>query len=87
MSNTQKELQAGEKVDPLVTMWFETKMGEKYRMPDMMRQHVTEAHKDLDTAKSDQYVAVRNVSDAVLMLPKRIISRAGVSEHCFWESI
>jgi hypothetical protein len=66
-------------------MWFETKMGEKYRMPDMMKQHVTEAHKDLDQADRE-YVHVQNVSNAILMIPKRIISKAGVGERCFWES-
>lgn len=86
MFSTQKELQTGETTDLLVTMWFETKMGEKYRMPDMMRQHVTEAHKDLDQ-EDREYVHVQNVSNAILMIPKRIINRAGVGERCFWESI
>lgn len=55
-------------------------------MPDMLEHHVTEAHRNLDTADISQYIHVKNVSDALLMLPKRIIKKAGVGERCFWEA-
>lgn len=66
-------------------MWLETTMGVRYDLPDMLEEHVTEAHKNLDTADLSQHVHLRNVSGALLMVPKRIIKKAGVGERCFWE--
>jgi len=86
MSDPSKELQACEAGSPLVIMWFETKLGVRYVMPDMMPSYVTNAHHNLDAADGDQYVHVRNVSGVLFSIPKRIIHQAGVGDRCFWES-
>ena len=83
MLSTQKECQTGETAS-LKTMWFTTHLGARYEMPDMLREHITGAHKQLD-APGDN-VTVINISEAVILLPKRIINRAGVGDRCFWES-
>lgn len=67
-------------------MWFETTLGTCYHMPDMQEHEVTEAHKNLDTTDKSQYVHVRNTSGVIMMIPKRIIAKAGVGERCFWEA-
>jgi len=84
MSDTQEELQAGEEA-PLVTMWFETHLGARYEMPDMLRERVDEAHRQLDTPGLDR-ISVLNISEAMMFLPKRIIKKAGVGKRCFWEA-
>lgn len=83
MSDTQEEFPAGEE-GPLTTMWLETHLGVKYEMPDMLRAHISRAHADLDFNLGN--VTVINVSEAVLVLPKRIVKRAGVGDRCFWEA-
>jgi hypothetical protein len=55
-------------------------------MPDMRGSEVDEAHRNLDTSDKSQYVHVRNVSAVIMMIPKRIIKRAGVGDRCFWEA-
>lgn len=85
MSDSPKKLQTRQESDSLVTMWFTTTLGARYEMPDMMEHHVTDAHRYLNEADLDQYVHVRNVSDAIYMIPKRIIQKAGVGKRCFWE--
>lgn len=85
MSDTQKELQASEG-SPLKTMWFETHLGTKYEMPDMVDEHVTKTHKLLDGPEEIANITVLNLSEAVLLLPRRIIKRAGVGDRCFWEA-
>lgn len=62
-------------------------MGVRYELPDMQEIHVTEAHKNLDGADRSQHVHLRNISEALLMIPKRIIGKAGVGERCFWEKL
>lgn len=84
MSDTQEEFQTGEEV-PLKTMWFETHMGVRYEMPDMVRSQITAVHASLDWDK-DNITAV-NISEVVLVLPKRIIKKAGVGDRCFWEAV
>jgi len=89
MSSTQEELRTSEET-PLKTMWFVTHLGARYEMPDMLREHITAAHTQLDTAEDSidhaENVVAANVSDVVLLLPKRIINKAGVGDRCFWES-
>jgi hypothetical protein len=85
MPDSSKKLQADQ--TPFVTMWLETSLGTRYEFPDMLEHHVTEAHRNLDTAELSQSVHIRNVSEALLMLPKRIITRAGVGSRCFWERL
>ena len=85
MSDTQKEFQTGEE-SPLKTMWFETYLGAKYEMPDMTDEHITNAHKLLDAPKGIINVTVLNISEAALVLPRRIIKKAGVGDRCFWEA-
>ena len=85
MPSSQKELPPSE-TSPFSVMWFETKLGVRYEMPDMQESDVTEAHRYLDEADNSQYVHVRNISSAILMIPKRIIKKAGVADRCFWEA-
>lgn len=85
MSDTQKELQASEG-SPLKTMWFETHLGTKYELPDMTDEHVTNAHKLLDSSKEIVNVTILNISEAVLVLPRRIVKKVGVGDRCFWEA-
>lgn len=84
MSNTQEEFQAGGESSPLNVMWFETHLGARYELPDMLSKHITLAHRQLDEA--GDLVSVLNVSDVVLLLPRRIIKKAGVGDRCFWEA-
>lgn len=70
--------------EPFVTCWLETRMGTKYEMPDMLPVHVDQLAKSLDTEIDT--VTVLNVSNVVLILPKRILSRAGSGNRCFWEA-
>jgi hypothetical protein len=85
MSDTQKELQTSEE-SPLKTMWFETHLGTKYELPDMTDEHVTNAHKLLDSSREIFNITVLNISEAVLVLPRRIVKKAGVGDRCFWEA-
>ena len=68
-------------------MWFETRLGVRYEMPDMLESHITKTHHHLDTIPYDSQLVVLNISGATLILPKRIIKRAGVGERCFWEAL
>lgn len=83
MSSTQEELQAGEGSTPFKMMWLETTMGVRYEMPDMLPVHIDEAHRQLD--EDQEHISLLNVSDACLVVPKRIIAKAGVGDRCFWE--
>lgn len=83
MSDTQEEHQAGERSGPFVRMWFETTMGVRYEMPDMLPRHVEAAHKQLDSHSS---ITVMNVSGVIMVIPKHILKKAGVGDRCFWEA-
>jgi hypothetical protein len=64
-------------------MWFETTLGTKYEMPDMQTNYVDSVLKQLfDNATN---ISVINISEAVLILPKRILAKAGVGDRCSWE--
>jgi hypothetical protein len=52
----------------------------------MLEEHITRAHKYLDAAGIQANVVITNISEATLVLPKRILRRAGVGERCFWET-
>jgi hypothetical protein len=67
-----------------VTVWFETSMGVRYELPDMQTNHVDAVHQQL-FGDFDRVTAI-NVSEAVLVVPKRILVKAGVGERCFWEN-
>lgn len=54
-------------------------------MPDMLDKNL-EAVVDQLRGPYDQVVAF-NVSECCLMIPKRIIQRAGHGETCFWEFV
>jgi hypothetical protein len=84
MPSTPPELPPDQET-PFSVMWFETTLGVKYEMPDMQEHEVTEAHKNLDATFKDQYFHVRNTSGVIMMIPKRIIKKAGVKDRCFWE--
>jgi hypothetical protein len=86
MSDTQKEFQTSEE-SPLKTMWFETHLGVKYEMPDMLAEHISNVCRLLDGSNKQIFnITVLNVSEAVLVLPRRIIKKAGVGDRCFWEA-
>lgn len=82
MSSTSEELQTGEG-SAFVVMWVETTMGVRYEMPDMLPGHVDEALRQLN--EDQDHISLLNISDACLVLPKRIIAKAGTGERCFWE--
>jgi hypothetical protein len=65
-------------------MWFETHLGTKYELHDMLAKHVDAAHRQLDTSLDS--ITVLNVSEVAMLIPKRIIKKAGVGERCFWEA-
>lgn len=85
MSDTQKEFQTSA-ASPLKTMWFETHLSTKYEMPDMLEEHISKAHRALDGPLSIVNITILNISEAVLVLPRRIIKKAGVGDRCFWEA-
>lgn len=86
MPSSSEKLQADQSsAEPFVTVWFVTKLGTRYEMPDMLPYHVDAVCQQLDGDFDS--IAAHNVSDAVLMLPKRIIAAAGSGERCFWGSI
>jgi len=68
------------------TMWLETHLGTRYEMPDMLREHVGVAHAALDKTSPDGKLVVTNISDSALVIPKRIVKKAGVGDRCFWEA-
>lgn len=84
MSDSQEEFQA-DKETPFHVMWFVTKLGVKYEFPDMGATQVDSAVKQLH-GLFDQ-MAVTNISGSCLVIPKRIIKKAGVGERCCWEAI
>jgi hypothetical protein len=65
-------------------MWFETSLGVRYEMPDMQANHVDSAHRQL--AGDFDRIMMNNVSEVVMVIPKRILAKAGVGERCFWEN-
>lgn len=67
-------------------MWVETKLGVRYDMPDMLEEHITRAHRCLDAAGVHMNIVITNISEVTLVMPKRIVRRAGVGDRCFWES-
>lgn len=78
------ELRPCESGDKLLTCWFETRLGVRYELPDMQKHNVDWLCKQFDE-RIDTITAV-NVSSAVLILPKRILKRAGCGTFCFWET-
>lgn len=83
MSSTPKELQADPET-PFRVMWLETKLGVRYELPDMLDEHVDRAVETLHGGLPN--IALTNVSDCCLLMPRRIIKTAGVGERCFWEA-
>jgi len=67
-------------------MWFETRLEQRYELPDMLREHITMGHKQLEGAHYDSTIIVINISGVSLCVPKRIIAKAGSGERCFWEA-
>lgn len=85
MPSTSEKLQADQSTtSSLVTMWFLTKSGTKYELPDMQPNHVDAVHRQL--AGDFDRVMATNISEALLYLPKPILKSAGVGERCFWEN-
>lgn len=85
MPDSPKELQAGEE-SPLAVMWFATRLGTLYEMPDLLSAQVTDTHRQLDYSNADSMILMVNVSGVMLSIPKRIIKTAGVGDRCFWEA-
>jgi hypothetical protein len=65
------------------TVWFETLMGVRYELPDMLPDHVDEARRQLDLPFPN--ITARNVSNVVLLIPKHILRKMGVGDRCMWE--
>ena len=82
MPGTQEELQTDQ--NPLVIFWFQTRLGVHYELPDMLPQHVDEAHRQLDLDL--ELVTLRNISGVAMVVPKRIVKTAGANDRCFWEA-
>jgi hypothetical protein len=51
----------------------------------MLAVQISAAHSLLDWSEANSITLV-NISEAVLVVPKRVIKRAGVGERCFWEA-
>lgn len=68
-------------------MWFLTRLGQRYELPDMLRDHITEGHRQLAESRYEGTVILINVSGASLAIPKRIVKSAGVGDRCFWEAL
>ncbi len=83
MSDASDKLSAGEGRFAFETMWLETITGTRYAVPDMGPGHVTEAHRQL--IDNMEYVTLSNLSGVVLVIPIRIVAKAGVADRCFWE--
>ena len=83
MSDSQENIQADQETN-LVTMWFETTMGVRYEMPDMLSVHTDASLKQFFEAVGEN-VSVINVSGVCLLLPKRIVGKVGVGERIMWE--
>ena len=82
MPRAQEELQAS-KEGPFFTMWFVTKLGTRYELPDMLPLHIGEAHRQL--AGGSEHISVINVSQVAVVFPLRILAKAGVADRTLWE--
>lgn len=82
MPSSPQELPPSEA--PYVTFWVRTHLGTNYYMPDMLPEHVNEAHRQLDLPVTS--ITLRNISDVAMVIPKRIIKAAGANDRCFWEA-
>lgn len=82
MSGAPQELPTSQ--EPYSTFWFRTRLGTLYYLPDMLPQHVDEARRQLDLPVTN--IALRNISDVAMVVPRRIIKSAGVNDRCFWEA-
>lgn len=83
MPSTPKELQADPET-PFRVMWLETKLGVRYELPDMLDKQVDQAVQLLHGGLPN--ITMTNVSECCLLMPRRIIKKAGVGERCFWEA-
>jgi hypothetical protein len=71
--------------DPLSTCWFETKTGTRYEMPDMVSNDIDATCKQFDDNNITTITAA-NISNAILVLPRHILAKAGTGNRCFWEA-
>jgi hypothetical protein len=83
MPDSPQELQADPET-PFHVMWVETKLGTRYELPDMLEKHVDEAVRALHGGLPN--ITMTNISECCLLMPRRIIKKAGVGERCFWEA-
>lgn len=83
MPSSQEELQADQET-PFRVMWIVTKLGVRYEFPDMIDAQVDQAVKILHGGLPN--ITMNNISECCLLIPRRIIKRAGVGERCFWEA-
>lgn len=65
-------------------MWVETKLGARYEFPDMLDKQVDESVQALHGSLPN--ITLHNISECCLLIPRRIIKKAGVGERCFWEA-
>lgn len=72
-----------------VSCWFETRTGTRYELPDMTSDHVDMVCKQLsgtEEAFSTDTITVVNISPVIMIIPRRILARAGSGDRCFWEA-
>jgi hypothetical protein len=67
-----------------VSCWFETRTGTRYELPDMTTDHVDMVCRQLD-GEADT-ITVVNISPVIMIIPRRILARAGSGNRCFWEA-
>lgn len=82
MPDSQKKLQA-DQTSPFSVAWFETRLGTRYELPDMLDEHVDSLRKQLDGSAPS--LTLINVSNVTMVMPKHILLRVGVGDRCFWE--
>lgn len=89
MPDSQDELQADQKDAgrPYTTLWFETRMGVQYVMPDMLPMHVESARQQLYGPLGSGSITLMNVSGVCMVIPRHILKKAGCGERCFWEAL
>ena len=68
----------------LPTCWLETRLGSRYEVPDMTTAHMDSVCQQLDSHPDT--ITVVNVSNVIMIFPKRILAKAGTGNRCFWEA-
>lgn len=62
-------------MDELSAVWIKTTLGAVYRFPDLLTMNLPDLTTQLDQVET---LVLRNVSEATMTIPKRIIAEVGV---------